>query len=97
MNWRQKRKAFKKKYGVTPEQAGQIIIETLNKFDWQKLADGILDTYEILLVWSEEIKNEINQQSTMHQDGDYYIKSIDVERIINNHIKKVEEKENDDT
>ena len=49
------------------------------------------------MVWSEEIKNEINQQSQMHQDGDYYIKSIDVERIINNHIKKVEEKENDDT
>ena len=39
----------------------------------------------------EEIKLEIDKQTEIHSDGEFYIKNIDVKRIIDNHIGEVSE------
>lgn len=38
----------------------------------------------------EKVKEEIDEQTEMHADGEFYIKNIDVKRIIDKHLKEVE-------
>lgn len=43
MNKRQKRKQFKKKYKMTPEQAEKLIENALQKIDWIEIGKTIVD------------------------------------------------------
>ena len=57
MNKRQAKKAFKKKYGCTPNQAAYII-NIFSEFDWCETAKGIGESISIIIkAFTEAISN----------------------------------------
>ena len=52
----------------------------------------------IKAVWCMEhlanFKKEIDEKSEIHSDGEFYIKNLDVKRIINKHLAEVENEGN---
>lgn len=62
----------------------------------KQLEDGVVvlpPGFEVAAVdvkMLEKIKLEIDKQSTMHQDGDFYIKNYDVKKIIDKCITEIE-------
>ena len=41
----------------------------------------------------EKVKEEIDEKTEIHSDGEFYIKNFDVKRIIDKHLSEVEDQQ----
>ena len=68
MNRRQAKKAFKKKYGITPLQAYEsalAVIDSFNSVDWDAVWHGIAKTLDQI---TNDILKEVKQDGESEHD-----------------------------
>lgn len=64
------------------------IVPVSTKIYSQMISDSV--KYAKMKEVLQEIRQEIDEQTEIHADGEFYIKNYDVKRIIDKHIKEIE-------
>ena len=61
----------------------------MNEDDRKKYLEELMQPHIPLRVL-QEIRQEIDEQTEIHADGEFYIKNYAVKRIIDKHIEEIE-------
>lgn len=75
------------KYGNKNAQQQAFSYSTMMMYEIANMIDDAPTVNAIPTSVIEDIKAEIDKATDIHADGEFYIKNIDVKRIIDKHLK----------